>query len=85
MAAIVVDDVLAAASDDRWAAVIASLTKLGVVLDQASVGHAREFNGMEIKRVSKHHYELGQQAYVAEMADKYILLEAPVALRERNP
>lgn len=71
VAAIVVDDVLAAASDEKWAAVVENLTKRGVVLDKASVGHAQEFNGMEIRKISKHHYELGQQAFITEMAEKY--------------
>ena len=71
VAATVVDDVLAAASDEKWAAIAESLSKRGVVLDKASVGHAREFNGMEIRKISKHHYELGQQSFITEMAEKY--------------
>jgi hypothetical protein len=72
VAAIVVDEVLAAASDEVWASEVKSLGDLSIVLDDESVGHAREFNGMEIKRVSKHHYELGQESYVTEMSQKYM-------------
>ena len=71
VAAIVVDDVLAAATDSKWEAVVENLTKRGVVLDRASVGHAQEFNGMEIRKISKHHYELGQQSFITEMVEKY--------------
>ena len=54
VAAIVIDDVLAAATDARWKANIQALGADGSVLDAESVACARNFDG--ITRVSHHHH-----------------------------
>lgn len=67
----VVDDFLGAAEDSTWADFITTLERNGIQLDQASVGNAKEFNGMRITRPGKHHYELDQRPYLAELEKSY--------------
>lgn len=67
----VVDDFLGAADDTTWADFITTLERNGIQLDRASVGNAKEFNGMRITRPGKHHYELDQRPYLAELEKSY--------------
>ena len=69
--AVVVDDILGAATDEKWREVTDALTKHGIILDAQSVGRAREFNGMQIERHGEHHYRLLQREYVEKTARDY--------------
>ena len=66
-----VDDILGAATDEKWREVTDALTQHGIILDAQSVGRAREFNGMQIERHGDHHYRLLQREYVEKIARDY--------------
>lgn len=67
----VVDDFLGAGTQEAWKEFILKLESNGILLDKASVGVAREFNGMRIIRKGLHHYELDQEHYLAELERNY--------------
>ena len=67
----VVDDFLGVGIEGQWETFIRRLERNGILLDKASVGKAKEFNGMRITRVGKHHYELDQESYISELEHSY--------------
>jgi len=67
----VVDDLLGAGVDGAFNEFLDNLKAQGIDLDEKSIGPAREYNGMRITRISKHHYELDQRIYVEELERSY--------------
>ena len=68
---VVVDDILGVARKNVWDQFIADLTEAGIQLDAESVGPAQEFNGIRIRKINDHKYELDQEAYLRELASSY--------------
>ena len=66
-----VDDILGAGDDGAFDDFLDRLRAQGIELDDESIGDAREFNGMRITRISKHHYELDQETYLQELGRSY--------------
>lgn len=71
LVAVVVDDLLGVASERVWIGFIAELQSRDITLDAASVGPAKEFNGMRIRRLGPHHITLNQEKYVEETVKAY--------------
>ena len=67
----VVDDLLGAGVDGAFESFLESLKGQGIDLDDGSIGIAQEFNGMRVTRISEHHYELDQEAYISEFERSY--------------